>query len=188
MNHPVIIGAFANQENQANNNDNETKIYLLFKRANIFYRDLYYILTGTKEEVKIKIKKAYQDVEDDKNEYSRSDDIDLLDTPFDTWCSGACLCDNVRSERIGSERIGSERIGSERIGSDWMRMNMQSEHIHMQSEHIHMQSEHIKCDNNTAIKCASNWTYAEYTSEEALNAYIKDIKPGYYANYSIYHM
>lgn len=49
-------------------------------------------------------------------------------------------------------------------------------------------SDSIQCSNKTAIKCSSNWQHMEYTSEEEMHKYIKHIKPGYYANYTIEYL
>ena len=153
MNHPVIFTAFENAErryaiaNAANANANpndineNVKIYIIFKRVGIFYKESYYILTGTREEVAYKCIKAYQEVEQEKLEYPRADHIELLDTPMDSWCNESCI---------------------------YKRMPC--------------------CRNNTIVKCATNWSHTEYTSNEELNYFTANIKPEYYTNFSVDYM
>jgi hypothetical protein len=91
MNHPSIVNAFKNALERES-----TKIYMSFKRENLFYKDSYYILIGNRTEVEEAITKLYKEVEEEKREFWRADHIDGLDTPFDTWCSGACICYNIQ--------------------------------------------------------------------------------------------
>jgi len=135
MDHPVISKAF--EQNISGNG----KIYLIFKREGLFYKDSYYILTGTREEVELKIKMAYEDVESEKRDYPLADNNELLDTPFDSWCNESCI---------------------------YKRMPC--------------------CDNNTLVKCATNWTHTEHTSDDDLNAFVENIKPGYYAHYTVEYL
>ena len=92
MEHPTIIKAFENAEKRG-----ETIIYITFKREGIFYKDSYYNLIGTKEEVERKIKKMYLDVEEEKHEHERADGIEDLDTPFDSWCNETCIYKRMRT-------------------------------------------------------------------------------------------
>ena len=136
MDHPIIVNAFKKAYERNNEKINE-KIYLSFYRPNIFYKDTYCILKGTYEDINIAIANWYKKIIEEKREYPRADHIELLDTPFDTWCGGIC-----------------ELTGK-------------------------------KCSNETIIKCNSQWTHVEHNSEEELDEYIKNIKPGYYPNYDI---
>jgi hypothetical protein len=122
MNHPIIVNAFARADTRARSNE-PAKIFLIFKRANIFYKDSYSILTGTKEEVETKIKQAYADVESEKRDYPRADNIDLLDTPFDSWCNESCIykrmpcCDNNTVAKCMSHWTHTEHTCDEEINT-----------------------------------------------------------------------
>jgi len=48
--------------------------------------------------------------------------------------------------------------------------------------------EQTNCDNNTIVKCGSNWDATEHASNADLDDYINSIKPGYYPEYSIEYM
>ena len=48
--------------------------------------------------------------------------------------------------------------------------------------------EKTNCDNNTSVKCGSNWDAIEHASQADLDDYINNIKPGYYPMYSIEYM
>jgi len=114
MDHPTIIRAF----NDANAFINgHAYVYLSFKRENMFYKDSYFIVKGTHEEVKQAIERMYKDVEDEKRDFPRADHIDMLDTPFD-------------------------------------------------NDSLH-------------------WTHTIHNSEEELEEYIKNIKPGYYPRFTV---
>jgi len=94
MEHPSIVTAFANAK-QRTAEGQEPSIYISFKRPNIFYKDTYCILTGTWAEVCVAVENAYIEVNKAKQiEYfDRGEHNNLLDTPFDTWCSDECkLC------------------------------------------------------------------------------------------------
>jgi len=91
MEHPIIVTAF---ENAVKRNDD--KIYITFKRIDIFYKDTYCVLSGNKEYVKTAIENAYYDVNEERYSAPRADHVHLLDTPFDSWCCGACICDNIQ--------------------------------------------------------------------------------------------
>lgn len=105
MDHPTIIAAFKHAEER-----NTDKIYIIFKRDSIFYKDSYLILNGNKEYVKQAIENAYYEVNEERYSAPRSDHIELLDTPFDTWCCGACICNNIQ------RCTGGQRI---KCGSQW---------------------------------------------------------------------
>ena len=105
MNHPSIVAAFKHAEER-----NTDKIFLTFKRDSIFYKDSYLILNGDKEYVKKAIENAYYDVNEERYSSPRADHIALLDTPFDTWCCGACICNNIQ------RCTGDQRI---KCGSQW---------------------------------------------------------------------
>ena len=100
MEHTTIITAFEN----AGKRDSD-KIYITFKRQDIFYKDTYLVLRGTKEEVEQAIQRCYTEVETEKRDYPRADHIDMLDTPFDTWCfmeanlCGESVCDNLQCRK-----------------------------------------------------------------------------------------
>ena len=91
MDHPFIVNAFANAK-QRTAEGQAPIVYLSFKRSGIFYKDTYCILTGTWAEVVVAIENAYTEVNKAKQEehFCRGDHNNLLDTPFDTWCSGKC--------------------------------------------------------------------------------------------------
>ena len=105
MDHPTIINAFVNSSRR-----NESKIYITFKRDGIFYKDTYLILQGNKEEVEEAISNLYYDVNEERYGAPRADHNDLLDTPFDSWCCGACICNNI--QRCN----GEQKI---KCGSQW---------------------------------------------------------------------
>ena len=113
MDHPTIIAAFNHAEER-----NMDKIFLTFKRDSIFYKDSYLILNGNKEYVKQAIENAYYDVNEERYSASRSDHIELLDTPFDTWCCGACICNNIQ------RCTGDQRI---KCGSQWTHIEHETE-------------------------------------------------------------
>lgn len=113
MDHPTIITAFANAATR-----NEENIYITFKRKDLFYKDTYLILKGNKEEVEVSIENAYYDVNEERYSAPRADYNDLLDTPFDTWCCGACLCDNIR--RCNN----NQRV---KCGSQWTHIEHETE-------------------------------------------------------------
>lgn len=92
MEHPIIIKAFENAKLRG-----ESIVYLTFKRKDLFYKDSYYNLVGTKEEVEEKIKKMYLDVEKEKLDCPRADGIEDLDTPFDSWCNETCIYKRMRT-------------------------------------------------------------------------------------------
>jgi len=46
----------------------------------------------------------------------------------------------------------------------------------------------FSCDDKTFIKCGSNWKATEHASKAELEAYIQQIKPGYYPTYCIEYM
>ena len=95
MNHPTIVTAFENAATREND-----KIYITFIRCGIFYTDTYWILKGTKEEVEPAIHKTYKMVEEERRNCPQGYDIKMVDTPFDTWCDGSCLCYNVRCDSL----------------------------------------------------------------------------------------
>jgi hypothetical protein len=130
MNHPTIVTAFDNAATR-----NESKIYITFKRDGIFYKDTYLILQGNKQEVEEAIENLYYDVNEERYSGPRADHIDLLDTPFDTWCRGACILERCNEEQL--------------------------------------------------IKCGSQWTHFEHSSEKEQLEYVKNIKPGYYPTYTV---
>ena len=99
MDHPTIVAAFKHAEER-----NTDKIFLTFKRDSIFYKDSYLILKGDKEYIKQAIENAYYDVNEERYSSPRADHIELLDTPFDTWCCGACICNNIQ-RCTGEQRI-----------------------------------------------------------------------------------
>jgi len=113
MDHPTIILAFENAANK-----NEENIYITFKRNGIFYKDTYLILKGNKMKVEEAIEKLYYDVNEERYNSPRADHIDLLDTPFDSWCCGACICDDV--QRCDD----NQRI---KCGSQWTHIEHDSE-------------------------------------------------------------
>jgi hypothetical protein len=127
MDHPTIMNAFllARESN---------RIYVTFKRENMFYKDSYYILVGDKEQVSLAIQKMYKDVEEEIRDFPRADHNNLLDTPFDTWCNRGC------------------------------------------------------CTEDTIIKCSSQWTHLIHNSQEDMDNYILNIKPGYYPRVTVEHM
>jgi hypothetical protein len=91
MDHPSIINALKNAKERCLNKNDDPVIYLSFKRPAIFYTDTYYILVGTASQVWVAIDKLYEDVSRERREFPRADYINLLDTPFDTWCGcGNC--------------------------------------------------------------------------------------------------
>jgi len=101
MDHPTIKNAFENAKGR-----NESNIYISFKRSNIFYKDTYLILKGNKEKVAQAIANLYYDVNEERYSAPRADHIDLLDTPFDSWCSGECIlerCNDEQSVKCGSQ-------------------------------------------------------------------------------------
>jgi hypothetical protein len=91
MNHPSIVNAFKNAFERKSD-----KIYMSFKRENLFYKDTYYILIGDRSQVECAIKKLYREVEEEKRDFYRADNNNVLDTPFDTWCDGGCICYNIQ--------------------------------------------------------------------------------------------
>ncbi len=113
MYHPTILRAFENATKR-----NEENIYITFKRDGIFYKDTYLILKGNKEEVETAIANAYYDVNEQRYNAPRADHIDLLDTPFDSWCCGACICNNI--QRCNDE----QRV---KCGSQWTRVEHETE-------------------------------------------------------------
>lgn len=113
MDHPTILSAFANAAARQ-----EDKIYLIFKRNDLFYKDTYLVIKGTKQEVEKAIANAYFDVNEERYTAPRADHIDLLDTPFDSWCCGACICDNIQ------RCTGDQRI---KCGSQWKHIEHGSE-------------------------------------------------------------
>ena len=131
MEHPVIVNAFANaqQSDQTSNSDSkEPSIYMSFHRPNIFYKDTYWILTGTRKEVAGKIQNAYADLNAERQEpyFERGDQNNLVDTPFDTWCSGICnhiqcddhtvvKCDDHTVVKCGSHWIATEHQSKEEL-------------------------------------------------------------------------
>jgi hypothetical protein len=157
MDHPIIVNAFENARER--NKMQEPKIYIICKRADIFYKDTYCILMGTWSEVNAAIQNAYKVVAEEKQEYgfNRGDHNELLDTPFDTWCCNECTisakCDDITK-----------------------------------CDYITKCDDITKCEDKTAVKCGSHWTFSEYTSQAELEAYLGDIKPGNYSNYCIEYM
>jgi len=91
MDHPMIVTAFVNALQRKDDN-----IYMTFERKDIFYKDTYCILSGNQAYVQEAIQNAYFDVKEERDSCPRADHNNLLDTPFDSWCSGACMCDNIR--------------------------------------------------------------------------------------------
>jgi hypothetical protein len=91
---PITVEtAFKNAEER--NQINPVKIYMCFKRSDIYYKDTYYILTGMKEEVEMYIRDLYQEIEKfNKNEDIHEDFYGMSDTPFDTFCNEWCLRNN----------------------------------------------------------------------------------------------
>ena len=67
----IVETAFTNavKRNESNTFDSDhskIKIYMCFKRLDIGYKNTYYILTGTKEEVSVQIDNLYEEVEKEK--------------------------------------------------------------------------------------------------------------------------
>jgi hypothetical protein len=88
MEHTIIKNAF--EKSKILQQTDNCIIYMSFVRLNIFYKNTYYILYGNKEYVETSIKELYKETEQDRIEDYRADNIQLLDTPFDTFCSGIC--------------------------------------------------------------------------------------------------
>ena len=91
MNHQSIVTAFKNASRRGS-----TNIYLVYKRENQFYKDTYCILTGNRSDVNKAIINTYKEAAEEKRDNARGDHNNLLDTPFDTWCCGACICNNIQ--------------------------------------------------------------------------------------------
>jgi len=112
MEHTIIKTAFENAKAfQKGEKDTLPIIYMSFQRRGLFYKDTYYILSGNEADVKIKIDKCYEETKCDREEDWRADGIELLDTPFDTFCSGSCQinkCDENQKDKCGSHWIATE--------------------------------------------------------------------------------
>ena len=115
MNHPTIITAFKNAATR-----NKSKIYITFKRDEIFYKDTYLILQGNKQDVEKAIENLYYDVNEERYSGPRADHSELLDTPFDTWCCGACILERCN---------GEQRI---KCGSQWTHIEHETEEEQME--------------------------------------------------------
>jgi hypothetical protein len=118
MDHPSIVTAFKNAKER-----NMDKIFLTFKRESILYKDSYLILKGNKDYVRQAIENEYYNVNEERYSGIRSDHINLLDTPFDTWCCGACICDNIQRCADG------QRL---KCGSQWTHIEHASEEEQME--------------------------------------------------------
>jgi hypothetical protein len=100
MDNPTIQTAFKNAAER-----NEEYIYITFKRKDLFYKDTYLILTGNEERVEKAISALYYNINEERYSAPRADHNDLLDTPFDSWCSGVCglkRCTDNQSIKCGS--------------------------------------------------------------------------------------
>uniref|UniRef100_A0A6C0IJN0 Uncharacterized protein n=1 Tax=viral metagenome TaxID=1070528 RepID=A0A6C0IJN0_9ZZZZ len=113
MDHPTIITAFKNASDRGS-----AEIYLVFKRENQYYKDTYYILLGNKTKAEKAIIHAYKEVAKEKRNYSRADHNNMLDTPFDTWCCGACICNDL-------QRCSDDQ--DIKCGSQWTHIEHKSE-------------------------------------------------------------
>ena len=74
-------------------------IYMCFKRIDIGYKNTYYILTGTREEVYIQINNLYAEVKKEKEiSHPMADDYNFIETPFESYCNNTCI--NIHNEPL----------------------------------------------------------------------------------------
>ena len=115
MEHSSIKRAF---ENAKREKSNDVIIYLIFQRLTLCYKDIYYILTGNKEQVAKAIEKCYEKTEQNKKEDWDSDEIRALETPFDTHCVGHC-------KTIGIKKC-SHHDKKDKCASNWFQHELKS--------------------------------------------------------------
>ena len=91
----------AKKEQKVNTTDKSqtTKIYMCFKRLDVCYKNTYYILTGTREEVEVYIhmEKLHKKVEKEST-HPMADDYHFIETPFDSYCNNTCI--NIHNEPL----------------------------------------------------------------------------------------
>lgn len=88
-----------NGTNTSVSDHSKIKIYMCFKRLDIGYKNTYYILTGTREEVSIQINNLYEEVEKEKkNSHIMTDDYNFIETPFESYCNNTCI--NIHDEPL----------------------------------------------------------------------------------------
>ena len=88
MDHSSIKYAFENASG-IQKTDNPI-IYMVFQRLTLCLKDIYYILVGNAEQVKKAIEKCDEQTKKNRKEDWDTDEIKVLDTPFDTYCGGHC--------------------------------------------------------------------------------------------------
>ena len=165
MDHPIIVNAFANAKTRVSSEKEEEApiIYMSFKRTGVFYKDTYWILTGTWNQVDTAIQKAYKAISGEKQDehFERGDHNTLLDTPFDTWCCGECKFLNCDDKTVCGLKTVCECECEEKTA----------------------------CDEKTKVKCGSHWVPTEHNSMDDLKAYIDSIhRRESYRNYCIEYM
>jgi|LakMenE18May11ns_1017448.scaffolds.fasta_scaffold9755081_2 hypothetical protein len=108
MEHISIKRAFENAkgagEDKGTENSDDVIIYLIFQRLTLCCKDIYYILTGNKEQVAKAIEKCYEKTEQNKKEDWDSDEIRALETPFDTHCVGHCKTIGIKECRYHDKK------------------------------------------------------------------------------------
>jgi len=107
----------AEKEQQINTNDiSQTKIHMCFKRNDIGYKNTYYILTGTRQEIEtyINMEKLHKKLEKESS-HCMTDDYKFIETPFETYCNYSCiylhddpLCENSEEDKCCSNWVSSE--------------------------------------------------------------------------------
>ena len=86
-------------------NSDDVIIYLIFQRLTLCCKDIYYILTGNKEQVAKAIEKCYEKTEQNKKEDWDTDEIRALETPFDTHCVGHCKTIGIKECRHHDKKV-----------------------------------------------------------------------------------
>ena len=85
--------------NTSDSDCSSISIYMCFKRPDIGYKNTYYILTGTREEVTIQINNLYKEVEKQKKtSHPMADDYNFIETPFESYCNNTCI--NIHDEPL----------------------------------------------------------------------------------------
>ena len=82
----------------------EYKAYFIFLRKDIYYKDTYYMFSGTQSAFKKSITALK------KEAHARSREDELLDTPVDTWCNIEHLPDDPCCPDANGHRCSSHWI------------------------------------------------------------------------------
>ena len=106
-------------ESNDRQNTDSLIIYLIFQRLTLCYKDIYYILTGNKEQVAKAIEKCYEKTEQNKKEDWDSDELRALETPFDTHCVGHCKTIGIKECRYHDKK--------DKCASNWFHHELKSQ-------------------------------------------------------------